>query len=324
MARQLATLLTASLLGVLSSRPVRADQFAYVDGTFTHDKRHVFYVPLSNPSNWRTPVNYAEGNVHFFLEVLAKPSDAVVKFYINIFRSAGDYSLSPYHPGLTKPGRYSWTTPLASFSRYSETNWTQMGPTGSNRGATGIRDANNVKPDPGEAFIGAPNLGLYFPMKIRFKVIVVSKGAALEGDGWWISPADAGTQNATPRDAASSGDRPEANAAMDAPSAMDTTHRDTQPDMTLVRDLPVTPGGATGADAAQPIIPADGSGPRAAGCSVGGTGGSLPLGLALTLLIARMRARASGRRWARSLGAGNGSTIRARSTPPRRAAGTPP
>jgi hypothetical protein len=175
------------------TRSAAAEQFVLVDADYTHDKEsHAYAKPLSGiPTNWRAPVNYAEGTAYYRLEVFEKPS--AENLNMGVCFVGVSYCCFGYER-FTKPGVYEWSFAIPSMWQYDKVDFTKP--------ITEVpfimRDRNAVKVDPGvEMFYGAPSTSLYFPMKSHLTITIVSKGAT-----YMKPPVDAGVVDAAAADTA--------------------------------------------------------------------------------------------------------------------------
>ncbi len=172
-----------------------AEQFVLVDADYAHTKEsHAYAKPAAGiPTNWKTPVNYAEGTAHYRLVVLEKPSAENLNMGVCFVGSS--YCCYGY-ARFTKPGVYEWTDSIPNMWQYSAVDFTKP--------MTEIpfimRDRNAVKVDPGvENFYGAPSTALYFTMKSHLTITIVSKGGTFVKPD--AGPGDVGAPDA-PRDVA--------------------------------------------------------------------------------------------------------------------------
>jgi hypothetical protein len=163
-----------------------AEQFVLVDADYVHAgdgtmPSHAYHAPTgTQPKNWQTPINYAEGTAYYRLEVFEKASDE--NLHMGICFVGGSYCCFGYEE-FTKPGVYEWSFPIPSMWQYDTMDWS--------KNMTDVplimRDRNAVKVDPTEAYYGKPSTALYFPMKSHLTVTIVSKG------GTYVKPVvDAG------------------------------------------------------------------------------------------------------------------------------------
>jgi len=181
--------LAIALATLTMARTAAAEQFVLVDADYLHDKEsHAYAKPLAGiPTNWRAPVNYAEGTAYYRLEVFEKPSAENLNMgvcFVGVSYCCFGYAR------FTKPGVYEWSFAIPSMWQYDKVDFTKP--------ITQIpfimRDRNAVKVDPGvEMFYGAPSTALYFPMKSHLTITIVSKGAT------YMKPeVDAGVSDAAP------------------------------------------------------------------------------------------------------------------------------
>ena len=180
----------AVALAVLLFAPAAAaEQFVLVDSDYVHTKEsHAYAKPLPGiPSNWRTPINYAEGTAVYHLTVVEKPSTENLN--MGVCFVGVSYCCFGYER-FTKPGVYDWTDSIPGMWQYDKVDFTKP--------ITEIpfimRDRAAVKVDPGiEMFYGAPSTALYFPMKSHLTITIVSKGAT------YVKPVvDAGPPDVAP------------------------------------------------------------------------------------------------------------------------------
>jgi len=76
---------------------------------------------------------------------------------------------------FSKTGTYEWSSPIPSMWQFDKMNWANK--------ITEVpfimRDRAQIKVDKGEPFFDAPSTKLYFPMKTRLTITIVSKGGTL-------------------------------------------------------------------------------------------------------------------------------------------------
>ncbi len=118
----------------------RADQFILFDATFTYTwddavnaspSQSHYYVTEENwlnperPTNWVSPVNYAEGSVHIRIEVLEKPAGGQETGWALCYvANVGSYGC-PYTPYYTEPGVYSDDVGMTAFWTDGPISWDQ-------------------------------------------------------------------------------------------------------------------------------------------------------------------------------------------------------
>ncbi|MGZ3422613.1 MAG: hypothetical protein ACXVEF_13300 [Polyangiales bacterium] len=182
--------LAVGLATLAISGAASAEQFVLVDADYEHKgdgtmPSHAYHAPTgTQPKNWQTPINYAEGTAYYRLEVFEKASDE--NLHMGICFVGGSYCCFGYEE-FTKPGVYEWSFAIPMMWQYDTMDWS--------KNMTDVplimRDRNAVKVDPTEAYYGKPSTALYFPMKSHLTVTIVSKG------GTYVKPvADAGVDAA--------------------------------------------------------------------------------------------------------------------------------
>jgi hypothetical protein len=190
----------------------RADQVVVTDVTYTHSAQtttdsHYRIAPRAgSPTNWSSPVDYANGSAHVLLEVKTKPAgDTPTKFQV-CFEGTPSYGCTDQSPTYTTTGKYEWSTPFSRFYLGGQVDWSK----GVQQVALILKDTMNNKP------AGDPK---YMPTDVHVEVVLVSAGAT------YVAPPAAGSA-APPPDAGvaamagSGGAPPKAGAGgMSAPKA---------------------------------------------------------------------------------------------------------
>lgn len=204
---------------VFSALAASAAQVVVTEVTYTHSATttsdsHYLLAPLpGTPTDWVSPINYAQGTAVVRLEVFTKPTTAATRFQI-CFEGSPSYACTNQAPAYTTPGVYTWTTPFPSFYQYSQVNWSL----GARRIALILKDTNNVKPAPEN--VGATESARYMPTDLRVTVTLVSPGGTYEPPDAGV---DAGVDAGTPFDAgvpdAGAADAGSPDAGLDAPDA---------------------------------------------------------------------------------------------------------
>lgn len=180
------------LLLMASATPSFAAQVVVTEITYTHSNdttndSHFMVDPLpGTPSNWASPVNYAQGTAVVRLEVFTKPTNAATRFQI-CFVGSPSYACTNQAPAYTSPGVYTWTTPFTSFYQYASVSWSQ----GVARIALILKDTNNGKP--AVENVGATESARYMPTNLRVTVTLVSAGSTyVPPSSLDAGPVDAG------------------------------------------------------------------------------------------------------------------------------------
>ncbi len=131
--------------------------------------------------NWRTPTNYAEGTVYQRLEVSRKPSTEAVNYQL---------CLVPNDAIAVKPacsladglefsdiGTYTAEQPLAEFYGYDDIDWKK----GISNLMVILRDKNGNPINAAFAEELGISLDLFYPMEVRYTVVLVPKGGVFQG-----------------------------------------------------------------------------------------------------------------------------------------------
>ena len=262
---------------LLASGSAWATQFVVADATYTHSAQttmdsHYRVVPASGtPSNWTSPVDYANGSAHVRLEVRTKPNTTTETCFQVCFEATQNYGCTDISKPYTTLGVYEWDTPFSRFYKPGPVPWEK----GIVKVALLLKDTKNVKPAPEN--VGAATSALYMPTDVRVTVTIVSSGSTFLPPGGTVA-ADAGSPDAGQAadaavieagtggsDAAAAGasidaDASSASQADDASSSADVAAPAPMPDAAGPVELPPATGsgGSTGtpvaADAAAPIV----------------------------------------------------------------------
>lgn len=139
-----------------------------------------FNLPSWVPNNLVSPVNYAQGTLYQRLQVMTKPSTKNVTYQICLFQdtiTASKHACSAESKlKFTSPGTYYAQQSMPSLYQYNNLVWSrnlliEM---------LVVKDANGNPVDDrygfGGKWSGSPNLGLYYPMKVRYTSIIVPQG----------------------------------------------------------------------------------------------------------------------------------------------------
>lgn len=132
--------LAAGALLTLSPKLSHAEQFVLFDITFTMtwedattsspSKSHHYVKSNSGlnaerPMNWMTPVNYRDGTVHIYLEVLEKPEGGQSQGWALCYVGGGGYGC-PYTPYYTAKGVYERDVDMHSFYNNAQIDYTKI------------------------------------------------------------------------------------------------------------------------------------------------------------------------------------------------------
>ncbi len=201
--------LVGALAGLLAAAPARAEQIVLFDITYTHtnanDSHHsISGAALNQPANWTSPIDYTKGTIHFYQEVMTKPSTkpTIIDFCLISARDYGCIETFIYtHTGLHETVR---SMAGGDVDKRNVIDFTQR-----------MRSIQMVLKTPAPTWIngGRPQSD-YLPSMMRFVATLVSPGGTYmkpaatpgfnSGDGGAAaSPADAGVSPTT--DAAAPG-----------------------------------------------------------------------------------------------------------------------
>jgi len=106
------------------------EQFVLADETFTATSENTMMsqYPMTPsddaPANWRTPVDWATGNIYVRFEIMEKPSDR--KTLCNVcFETAGTLTCQPYPPAYSAEGVFTIEQKISTFWQYEVFDWTK-------------------------------------------------------------------------------------------------------------------------------------------------------------------------------------------------------
>jgi MYXO-CTERM domain-containing protein len=176
----------AGALVTLSPQAGHAEQFTLFDMTFTMtwedainstpSKSH-HYVKSNDlnpqrPKNWTTPIDYRNGKVHIYLEVLEKPAGGQKQGWALCYVGGGGYGC-PYTKYYTEKGIYENEVDMTSFYNNTAIGWTQ-----------GINEVDLIYTinDSGSGHVHYfPDLkDKTTPTKVRIAMVQVSKGSTYD------------------------------------------------------------------------------------------------------------------------------------------------
>jgi hypothetical protein len=178
------TLIENDLRGITSTDPL-----VLLSTYYTYERSDVettgavsFFAASSDiQMDWQTPTNYAEGVVYQRLEVSRKPSTEAVTYQLCLVPN-DDISIKPAcsrAQGLefSDIGVYTSQQPLSEFYQYDNINWSR----GISNLMVILRDKNGNPVDTVFSIERRQNLDLYYPMEVRYSVVIVPKGGAFQG-----------------------------------------------------------------------------------------------------------------------------------------------
>jgi hypothetical protein len=288
------------LLGLLAATPARAEQIVLFDITYTHtnanDSHHsISGAALNQPDNWTAPINYSIGTIHFYQEVMTKPSDkpTIIDFCLISTRDYGCIETFPY----TTTGLHETERSMAGkdVDKRAVIDFTHK-----------MQSIQMVLKTPAPTYInGGKPQSDFLPSMMRFVATLVSPGGTYVrpkptpgfngGDGG--APAVEADAGAAPSSDAASSDPVRADAGTSPPAADAAGPADPKP---AKPDAAVKPPTTTPPVEDPPAEdPPPSTRKASGGCSVGGGTGAgalavLLAGLALAL-VTRLRARRTAR-----------------------------
>jgi hypothetical protein len=164
-------------------------QLLVLDVTYTHNTETMafsyFELPAGLPSDLTSSVSYATGRFYERLEVLSKPSDRQVSYQLCFFQDehTSDNHACVSQSGLrfTAVGVYEHDQTMESIWQYGVIDWGRA-----------LLDLMLVVKDGGGnpvdtrygfdgGWDGSPDLGLYYPMEVRYTAVIVPPGGTFEG-----------------------------------------------------------------------------------------------------------------------------------------------
>ena len=264
------------------------EQFVLFDITYTHDATADFHhnvsgATLKQPDNWTSPIDYASGTIHFYQEVMTKPTPIVTIIdFCFISSGYGCIETLPY----TKIGLNETERSMAAGM-----HWYQRNQINFTRRMSSIQ---MVIKDPATYTNGCPGKQCV-PSKMRFVATLVPPGATYKRPTPTpgFDPGDGGAPPSDPVDAGGSTPTPSPDAGGSTPTP--------SPDAATSEPKPTTPkpdagtGGSTKPPATEPEDPDPEPAARrsSGGCSYGSAGGGagLLIVLAAAGLLRRRRTR---------------------------------
>ncbi len=169
----------AILSAMLLTSPALAEQFTPVDADYVHrDESHARFEALPEwPADWTSPVNYAEGTAHIWVDVKSRPQTTRPVRLTTCLTQKGAYCCAG-NVEVREPGEYTLVKPIPDFWCHNTVDWS----IGLRRIALIAKDVAFTNIDAGNDFEGS--LSDYYPMEIDFRVTIVSKG------GTYTAPED--------------------------------------------------------------------------------------------------------------------------------------
>jgi tetratricopeptide (TPR) repeat protein len=178
------TLIENDLRGITSTDPLvlLSTYYTYERSDIESTGAVSFFAATSDiQMDWQTPTNYAEGVVYQRLEVSRKPSTETVTYQLCLVPN-DDIAIKPACSragGLefSDIGVYTSQQPIKEFYQYDNINWSR----GISNLMVILRDKNGNPVDTVFSKERKQNLDLYYPMEVRYSVVIVPKGGAFQG-----------------------------------------------------------------------------------------------------------------------------------------------
>ena len=159
-------------------------QLVMLDVTFTHNTTRKaftpFPIPPGFPGNLVSPIDYAHGTAYQRVQVFTKPSSKTVQYQWCVFQDGilanKQVCTTASKLQFSSTGTYYANQSMTSLFQYSFIEW--------NRGLLVqeviVKDSRGWPVDDRYGFsgkwIGSPNFNLYYPMKVRYTLIIVAPG----------------------------------------------------------------------------------------------------------------------------------------------------
>ena len=166
-----------------------AEPLVLLNTTYTYERPDVedsgavsFFVASEEAQrSWQTPTNYAEGVIYQRLEVSGKPSNEIVTYQLCLVPN-DDISVKPTCSHAEELefkdiGVYESQQPLNEFYQYDNIDWRK----GISNLMVILRDENGNPIDTAFARDSGRNLDLYYPMNVRYSVVLVPPGGSFLG-----------------------------------------------------------------------------------------------------------------------------------------------
>ncbi|MCL7412873.1 MAG: carbohydrate binding domain-containing protein [ANME-2 cluster archaeon] len=139
------------------------------------------FAPGFPTGSLKSPINYAGGTLYQRIKVYSKPSSYPVRYQVCVFQ---DHITSDKHAcssssklTFTRPGTYYASQSMTSLFNYGGIDWNRQLLVA----MTVVKDkygtpVDNTYSQFTNKWYGAPNLGLYYPMNVRYTAIIVPPG----------------------------------------------------------------------------------------------------------------------------------------------------
>ncbi|HKU41602.1 MAG TPA: hypothetical protein VJR89_25770 [Polyangiales bacterium] len=156
------------LAAAWAPQAARAEQFLLLDLTYeataqnTSDSHYPAMPAAGIPTNWRSPINYANGTAYVRFEVLSAPSATKTLYNICFENSAA--SCMGYPPPYSGKGVTNFSGAFSSFWNYSAVDWSK-----------GVSKVSLIlKDEAGNKVQGNPQ---FYPYKMHVQITIVAPGS---------------------------------------------------------------------------------------------------------------------------------------------------
>jgi len=165
---------------LLAARTALGEQFTLFEGTFVHtvSSKAFSYPRMSEgvPSNWVSPVNYAEGKAYAEYELRSMASDRPISYQWCLFQGGSNHTCCRCVK-FAKPGLYTMEEQVDRMWANFKVDFTRP----FDKFMLVVKDERGNPVDDrygfGGGWAGSPDFSLYYPFEVRVKVVIVSKGA---------------------------------------------------------------------------------------------------------------------------------------------------
>ena len=183
----------AIYLAIALSFPLQsafAEQFVLYDKVFTFEKEDAVptksHLKLSadelskdTPEDWTSPVNYIDGTVYVYMEVLEKPKGDAETYWSLCYRANQGQNGAAYactgSPRYTATGTYERVNDMKTIFQRDKVVWSK-----GLKGVSLVTKASNSKVKGKSHAHLQPDISKYFPTKIRVIMVQVSKDGKLD------------------------------------------------------------------------------------------------------------------------------------------------
>lgn len=166
-------------------------EFVLFKGEYQHNtetKAFTFFTPQNQPSNWTSPVNYADGTAHWrYVVYNMANANYPINYQWCLFQVSPNHTCCNYTL-FTGPNTYYGSQTLKQMWSNYQVNWS-----GSfDQFMLVVKDKDGNPVDDrygfGGKWYGSPDFSLYYPFKVHVTVVIVSAGSTFSG--WANYPVD--------------------------------------------------------------------------------------------------------------------------------------